>query len=170
MVVSDGVHSDSATLTVKVHNATINTDSLHFLQRQYHVTVVENRTSATPQPLLTVAAVDPNLGESVMYRILNPRPEFVIGAGSGLISWTGISLDRELTPLVKLVVQGRTSGGKWDSVQCVVVIDIEDVNDCSPRFLGVPYMAAIPRDAKPGEKALGVKAVDADEGSNGAVR
>uniref|UniRef100_A0A0M3IME1 Cadherin domain protein n=1 Tax=Ascaris lumbricoides TaxID=6252 RepID=A0A0M3IME1_ASCLU len=145
-------------------------DALHFLQREYRATVVENRTSLTPEPLLTVAAVDPNLGEAIMYRILNPRPEFVIGAGSGLLSWTGIPLDRELTPHIKLVVQGRTSGSKWESVQCLVVIEVEDVNDCAPRFLGIPYLAAVPRDAKPGEKALNVKAVDGDEGNNGAVR
>uniref|UniRef100_A0A0M3JI49 Cadherin domain-containing protein n=1 Tax=Anisakis simplex TaxID=6269 RepID=A0A0M3JI49_ANISI len=52
----------------------------------------------------------------------------------------------------------------------LVVIDVEDVNDCAPRFLGVPYLASVPRDAKPNEKAFSVRAVDADEGMNGAVR
>lgn len=102
---SDGVHSDSTILIVRIRNTTMDADALHFLQREYRATVVENRTSLTPEPLLTVAAVDPNLGEAIMYRILNPRPEFVIGAGSGLLSWTGIPLDRELTPHIKLVVQ-----------------------------------------------------------------
>lgn len=68
------------------------------------------------------------------------------------------------------IFQGRTSGSKWESIQCLVVIEVEDVNDCAPRFLGIPYLAAVPRDAKPGEKALSVKAVDGDEGNNGAVR
>uniref|UniRef100_A0A915BTY2 Cadherin domain-containing protein n=3 Tax=Parascaris TaxID=6254 RepID=A0A915BTY2_PARUN len=170
LVVSDGVHSDSTILIVRIRNTTMDANALHFLQRVYRATVAENRTSLTPEPLLTVTAVDLNLGEAVMYRILNPRPEFVIGAGSGLLSWTGIPLDRELTPQIKLVVQGRTSGSRWESVQCLVVIEVEDVNDCVPRFLGIPYLAAIPHDAEPGEKALSVKAVDGDEGNNGAVR
>ncbi|VDK74277.1 unnamed protein product [Anisakis simplex] len=105
LVVSDGVHSDSASLIVTIRNATTNADSFHFLQSEYRVSLRENQSSAIPQPLLTVTAVDPSVDEAVMYRILNPRAEFVIGAGSGVISWTGVMLDREMTPTIKLVVQ-----------------------------------------------------------------
>ncbi|PIO56885.1 hypothetical protein TELCIR_21714, partial [Teladorsagia circumcincta] len=91
-------------------------------------------------------------GASVTYRILNEREEVFIHDGTGMISLTGKRFDREQEPNIRLLVQ------------TVVAIRIDDVNDCPPIFVGLPYDVVVSSDSAVGEKILAVKAVDRDIG------
>ncbi len=50
-----------------------------------------------------------------------------------------------------------------------VRVEVEDVNDNAPEFIGLPYYAAVQVDAEPGSSIFQVSATDLDKGINGAV-
>ncbi|KIH55818.1 cadherin domain protein, partial [Ancylostoma duodenale] len=64
----------------------------------------------------------------------------------------------------------RTHESKPQLAQTVVVIRIDDVNDCIPVFVSLPYDVVVSSDAALGDKIMSVKAVDNDIGMNGIVR
>ena len=92
-------------LFIFVKNSSQKTNGLHFPQNEYHVSIVENTTLATPQQLIVLSANGAESADVLSYSILNPHPEFEISSGSGQISWLGGAVDREATPQIKLLVQ-----------------------------------------------------------------
>ncbi|KAK6019489.1 cadherin domain protein, partial [Ostertagia ostertagi] len=58
----------------------------------------------------------------------------------------------------------QTHEVKPQLAQTVVAIRIDDVNDCAPIFVGLPYDVVVSSDSAVGEKILAVKAVDKDIG------
>uniref|UniRef100_A0AAF5PQC7 Cadherin domain-containing protein n=2 Tax=Wuchereria bancrofti TaxID=6293 RepID=A0AAF5PQC7_WUCBA len=169
LVVSDGLKSDSTALLVRTENTSETGSTIKFLATNYEAVITENMTSSVMVQLLTVCAIS-TVNGSLLYNILNPSSYFIVGVTSGIISWTGTAIDREKMPVVKLIVQARLSNGANERAQSIVTIKVEDKNDCEPRFIGLPYELTIPRDIKLADKVTNVKAVDADEGFNGAVR
>ncbi|VDO60529.1 unnamed protein product [Heligmosomoides polygyrus] len=166
VLASDGAHTASSSVEISVQNTTAESNGFRFPQTEYHANVKENTTYPSGEPLL---AVTPE-GASVTYRILNEREEVFIHDGTGMISLTGKRFDREEEPIVRLLVQARTHEIKPQLAQTVVAIRIDDVNDCAPMFVGLPYDVVVSSDSAVGEKILSVKAVDRDIGMNGIVR
>ncbi|KAL4002923.1 Cadherin domain family protein [Acanthocheilonema viteae] len=169
LVVSDGLKSDFAVLSIRVENTSQIESTIKFLKTNYEAMVTENRTSSAVVRLLTVSARS-TVNDSLLYSILNPNNYFTIGTTSGIISWTGIAIDREKIPVVQLIVQARRLSTGNERAQSIVTIKVEDRNDCEPHFIGLPYELTISRDVRPGDKVINVKAIDADEGFNGIVR
>ncbi|EJD75084.1 cadherin domain-containing protein [Loa loa] len=169
LVVSDGLKSDFTVLWVRIKNTSEIGNTIKFLEANYEAVMTENITSSVMVPLLTVRAKS-TVNDSLLYSILNPNNYFTVGATSGIISWTGTAIDREKMSAVQLIVQARLLSGGNNRAQSIVTIKIEDRNDCQPHFIGLPYEPTIPRDVKPGYKVISVKAIDADEGFNGAIR
>ncbi|CAG9538889.1 unnamed protein product [Cercopithifilaria johnstoni] len=169
LVVSDGLKSDFAVLSIYVENISQTKSTIKFLETNYGAIITENITSSVMTRLLTVSARS-TINDSLLYSILNPNNYFTIGATSGIISWTGKAIDREKISAVHLIIQARQLSGGDERAQSIVTIKVEDKNDCEPHFIGLPYELTISRDVRPGDKVINVKAIDADEGTNGVVR
>lgn len=171
IAVSDGIHSTEGAVTVTVVDyAKTAGSSLRFKKSAYQVSVVENTTSSQPLTILTLTVVGAELGERITYRLLNPTEGFSLGGSSGELKTTGIPLDREKTPNVTLIVQARDQKVPPRIAQTVVTVDVNDTNDCAPRFVNLPYYAVVPLDSNVGEKVIKVNALDDDKGPNGQVR
>ncbi|KAK6741188.1 hypothetical protein RB195_009193 [Necator americanus] len=170
VLASDGVHTASSTIHIEVKNTSGRKVGLRFPQVEYHGSVKENTTYSMGEPLVAVTAVGAPEGASVTYSILNEREELFIHEGTGMIALTGKRFDREDEPIVRLLVQARTHERKPQFAQTVVAIRIDDVNDCTPVFVGLPYDVVVSSDAALGDKIMTVKAVDKDIGMNGIVR
>ncbi|ETN83303.1 cadherin domain protein, partial [Necator americanus] len=162
VLASDGVHTASTTIQIEVKNTSGRKVGLRFPQVEYHGSVKENTTYSMGEPLVAVTAVGAPEGASVTYGILNEREELFIHEGTGMIALTGKRFDREDEPIVRLLVQARTHERKPQFAQTVVAIRIDDVNDCTPVFVGLPYDVIVSSDAALGDKIMTVKAVDKD--------
>ena len=71
---------------------------------------------------------------------------------SGVVQTTGIPLDREVTESYTIVVEARDSRPKPRIAHVLVQVQVIDINDNAPVFLGLPYFAVVPIDARKGEK------------------
>lgn len=105
VIVSDGLHSDSSTVVVNIKGLSNGTSFMRFLNEEYRFNITENQVSEKPQPLGRLTLVNVNTSKTVTYRLLNPSREFVIGINDGLLSWTGISLDREKKSHFKFIIE-----------------------------------------------------------------
>ncbi|MCP9259219.1 BMA-PRK-1 [Dirofilaria immitis] len=169
LIVSDGLKSDSAILSVHIQNTSQTGSIIKFLKTNYEGMITENITSSVAVQLLTVNARSVT-NDYLLYSILNPNSYFTVGATSGIVSWTGRVIDREEVSTIQFIVQAKRLNGGNERAQSIVTIKIKDKNDCEPRFIDLPYELTVSRDGKPGDKVIIVKAIDADEGLSGIVR
>uniref|UniRef100_A0A7I4YD34 Cadherin domain protein n=1 Tax=Haemonchus contortus TaxID=6289 RepID=A0A7I4YD34_HAECO len=170
VLVSDGVHTATATVEISVRKISTDASGFRFPLVEYQASVKENATFVPGESLIAVTAVGAPEGASVTYRILNEREEVFIHESTGMISLTGKPFDREEEPVVRLLVQAQTHEVKPQLAQTVVAIRVDDINDCAPIFVGLPYDVVVSSDSPIGEKILAVKAIDKDIGMNGIVR
>lgn len=107
----------------------------------------------------------------VSYRISSVRPvadnPFVIDQDSGVITTTR-ELDREVVDQYEITVQVSDIGGPAINTTRVIV-DVEDINDCTPTFSQSVYNVFILENLQPGASVATVMATDCDIGSNRAV-
>ncbi|VDM52768.1 unnamed protein product [Angiostrongylus costaricensis] len=157
VLASDGVHTATSSVRINIRKPNTEANGFRFSQIEYNTNVRENTTYSAGESLLAVSfilsevlgwlglvtAIGAPEGVSVTYRIMNEREEVFIHSGTGLIALTG---------------------------KRIVTIRVDDVNDCAPTFVGLPYDIVISSDSVIGEKALSIKAIDRDIGMNGIVR
>ncbi|XP_048698639.2 protocadherin Fat 3 isoform X6 [Caretta caretta] len=163
--VSDGKFYSTAMVTIMVKEAM--DSGLHFTQSFYSTSISENSTNITK--IAVVNAVGNRLNEPLKYGILNPGNKFKIKSTSGVIETTGIPFDREKQELYELVVEASRELDHLRVARVVVRVNIEDINDNAPVFVGLPYYAAVQVDAEPGTLIYRVTAIDKDKGANGEV-
>uniref|UniRef100_A0A2K5D8Q4 Protocadherin Fat 3 n=1 Tax=Aotus nancymaae TaxID=37293 RepID=A0A2K5D8Q4_AOTNA len=163
--VSDGKFYSTSMVNIVVKEAM--DSGLHFTQSFYSTSISENNTNITKVAI--VNAVGNRLNEPLKYSILNPGNKFKIKSTSGVIQTTGVPFDREEQELYELVVEASRELDHLRVARVVVRVNIEDINDNSPVFLGLPYYAAVQVDAEPGTLIFQVTAVDKDKGANGEV-
>ncbi|XP_074840113.1 protocadherin Fat 3 isoform X2 [Carettochelys insculpta] len=163
--VSDGKFHSTAMVTIMVKEAM--DSGLHFTQSFYSTSISENSTNITK--VAVVNAVGNRLNEPLKYSILNPGNKFKIKSTSGVIETTGIPFDREKQELYELVVEASRELDHLRVARVVVRVNIEDINDNAPVFIGLPYYAAVQVDAEPGALIYRVTAIDKDKGANGEV-
>lgn len=163
--VSDGKFYSTAMVTIMVKEAM--DSGLHFTQSFYSTSISENSTNITKVAI--VNAIGNHLNEPLKYSILNPGNKFKIKSTSGVIQTTGVPFDREEQELYELVVEASRELDHLRVARVVVRVNIEDVNDNSPVFVGLPYYAAVQVDAEPGTLVYRVTAIDKDKGANGEV-
>ncbi|CAG7823399.1 unnamed protein product [Allacma fusca] len=164
--VSDGRFTAVATINIHVKTLEGN-PRFAFRNSTFVSSAVENSTKIVN--LLSLTVIGAEINENLRFRILNPTPFFGIMQTSGVIFTLGKKLDREEQPHHNLLVEARGDGSSR-LARCFVEINVIDVNDNSPNFLQLPYVAVIPVDAKPGDPVIQVKAFDADEGENAMIR
>uniref|UniRef100_A0A8C2GUR9 FAT atypical cadherin 3a n=1 Tax=Cyprinus carpio TaxID=7962 RepID=A0A8C2GUR9_CYPCA len=92
-----------------------------------------------------------------------------IAPTSGAIETVGVPLDREEKEEYGLLVQAGREEDRLRVARALVRVQVTDVNDNSPVFVGLPYYAAVQVEAEPGTAIFQVTAVDRDKGQNGEV-
>lgn len=163
--VSDGKFSSTALVTILVREAL--DSGLSFSQSLYSSTIQENVTNITI--VAVVNAVGNYLNEPLKYTLLNSGTSFRIRSTSGMIQTTGVPFDREEQEFYELVVEARREHDHLHVARVLVRVEVEDINDNVPIFVGLPYYAAVQVEAEPGSPIFRVMAVDNDKGINGEV-
>lgn len=162
---SDGRYSCTALVTVIVREAM--DSGLLFSQPSYSASVLENTSNIST--LMVVNAIGNHLNEPIKYAVLNAGIHFKIGPRSGVIQTTGISFDHEEQEIYELVVEASREYDWLRVARVTVRVQVEDVNDNAPEFVGLPYYAAVQVDAHIGSSIFQVSATDLDKGINGMV-
>ncbi|KAM7413789.1 hypothetical protein PAMA_020925 [Pampus argenteus] len=163
--VSDGKFSSTALVTILVRETL--DSGLSFTHSLYSSSIQENVSNITK--VAVVNAVGNRLNEPLKYMLLNAGTRFRMRPTSGVIQTTGISFDREEQELYELVVEARREHDRLHVARVMVRVQVEDVNDNAPVFVGLPYYAAVQVEAEPGSPIFKVMAVDGDKGINGDV-
>ncbi|XP_047449674.1 protocadherin Fat 3a isoform X3 [Mugil cephalus] len=163
--VSDGKFSSTAWVTVLVREAL--DSGLRFTQSIYTSLIKENISNVTK--VAVVNAVGNHLNEPLTYTLLNAGTHFRIRPTSGVIQTKGIPFDREQQEYYDLVVEASREHDKLHVARVMVRVQIEDVNDNAPVFVGLPYYAAVQVESEPGSPIFKVMALDGDKGINGNV-
>ncbi|CDW55955.1 protocadherin Fat 1 [Trichuris trichiura] len=181
--VSDGSHSSetdvqvrqlltqAGTLTTCVYTLQIQIspslpEAVKCAESVYFTSVTEN--SRRPEPLLLVK-LKKRPSAVVYFLLLNGKSYFVINSNTGLLSFNGVPLDREAQNMHTLIVQVVNFEDARPIAQCVVTVQVKDVNDCPPVFLNSPYNFVVHRHYQSGTLLGIVEAVDLDEGRNSVV-
>ncbi|XP_077421706.1 protocadherin Fat 3a isoform X1 [Vanacampus margaritifer] len=163
--VSDGKFSTTAIATILVREAL--DSGLSFTSNLYTSSIQENVSNITK--VAVVNAVGNRLNEPLKYTLLNPGRHFKIRPTSGVIQTTGLPFDREEQEFYELVVEARREHDRLHVARVMVKVQVEDINDNAPVFVGLPYYAAVQVEAEPGSHIFKVMAVDGDKGINGEV-
>ncbi|XP_072332549.1 protocadherin Fat 3-like isoform X2 [Scyliorhinus torazame] len=163
--VSDGKFSSTALIEIKAKDAI--DSGLQFTQNFYSSSILENSTEI--KKVAVVNAVGNRLNEPLKYRILNPGNKFTIKSTSGIVQTMPVSFDREEQELYELVVEASREHDPWCVARVVIRIQVEDINDNPPVFVGLPYYAAVQIDAEPAAVIYHITAMDRDKGKNGEV-
>ncbi|XP_039647062.1 protocadherin Fat 3a isoform X8 [Perca fluviatilis] len=163
--VSDGKFSSTALVTILVREAL--DSGLSFTQTLYSSSIQENVLNITK--VAVVNAVGNRLNEPLKYTLLNAGTSFRIRPTSGVIQTTGIPFDREEREFYELVVEAKREHDRLHVARVMVRVQVEDINDNTPVFVGLPYYAAVQVEAEPGSPIFRVMAVDSDKGINGEV-
>ena len=83
--------------------------------------------------------------------------------------WTTKELDRETVSQYNLVVVAQDAANKCHKSRTLVVVNVEDENDNSPRFTENLYKADIKENAQSGTVVKTVRATDKDSGLNAQI-
>lgn len=162
--VTDGNQSASYTMTVSTASAADNS-KFKFTRCEYSTSVTENTTFTPGSVILSVATVGDKLTH---FSIVNPHEAFFIHHGTGVISSTGVSFDREVSSIIRLIVEAKTHEKNPMIARSVVLINVENVNDEIPTFIGTPYDVTI-GSSDIGTVVLEPKVIDKDEGDHVAL-
>ncbi|XP_075697862.1 cadherin-related family member 1 [Rhinoderma darwinii] len=173
--ISDGINKVSERVRVLVTDA--NDESPEFQNTPYIVNVPEDTPSGSS--IFQVEAVDKDAGSggSIMYLIQNPQSaKFTVDRHSGILRIkAGMSLDFEKSRTHFATLLAKDGGGKLRGKYQVftstttVTINVEDVQDSPPVFVGTPYYGYVYEDTILGSEVLTVIAIDGDRGNPNTI-
>lgn len=126
----------SATQVLSVEIIDVNNNAPRFIQRSFIGNITENKQIGTK--VLQVKATDFDAGSNakVVYRI-EANSYFSIDSDTGWIS-SKANIDREAWSSYKLSVSADNIVWPFHSDTAVVIINVDDVNDCPPVFSDGP--------------------------------
>ncbi|XP_036079548.1 cadherin-related family member 1 isoform X2 [Rousettus aegyptiacus] len=115
---------------------------------------------------------DTGSGGSVTYFLQNMQStKFAVDRHSGVLRLrAGTTLDYEKARAHFITVVAKDGGGRLRgadvvfSATTVVTVNVEDVQDTAPVFVGIPYYGYVYEDTVPGSEVLTVVAMDGDRG------
>ena len=170
-VTDGGVPARSDTAYVEITITDINDNPPRFNTSRVHESVVENSRVGTP--VLTVKAEDKDIGMNgeVSYEIINGNDAglFKLGESSGVLTVNG-AVDRETITNFRLEIIAKDKGiPLLQSSTLIVIIDVLDANDNSPKFTEDSYTRSISETSSNGSFVEEVQAMDADIGVNAKV-
>ncbi|XP_022355865.1 cadherin-related family member 1 [Enhydra lutris kenyoni] len=168
--ISDGVNLVKEKVTILVTDA--NDEAPSFIQEPYVVQVPEDLP--TGSSIMKVHAVDKDTGSggSVTYFLQNVHAtKFALDHHSGVLRLrAGATLDYEKARAHFVTVVAKDGGGRLRGANVVfsttttVTVNVEDVQDMPPVFVGTPYYGYVYEDTLPGSEVLMVVAMDGDRG------
>ncbi|XP_041427093.1 cadherin-related family member 1 isoform X2 [Xenopus laevis] len=173
--ISDGINKVSEKVRILVTDA--NDESPEFLNTPYIVTVPEDTPPGSS--IFKIEAVDKDTGSggSITYIIQEMHgSKFTIDRHSGVLRIkAGASLDFEKSRTHFVSVLAKDGGGKLRGKYQVftstttVTINVEDVQDSPPIFVGTPYYGYVYEDTTMGSEILTVIAYDGDRGNPNTI-
>ncbi|XP_059253916.1 cadherin-related family member 1 isoform X2 [Mustela nigripes] len=168
--ISDGVNLVKEKVTILVTDA--NDEAPSFIQEPYVVQVPEDLP--TGSSIMKVHAVDKDTGSggSVTYFLQNVHAtKFALDHHSGVLRLrAGATLDFEKAQAHFVTVVAKDGGGRLRGANVIfsttttVTVNVEDVQDMPPVFVGTPYYGYVYEDTLPGSEVLMVVAMDGDRG------
>ncbi|KAG8435004.1 hypothetical protein GDO86_013096 [Hymenochirus boettgeri] len=169
--ISDGVNKVSEKVMILVTDA--NDESPEFLKTPYIVNVPEDFPSGSSIFQIEAADKDTGSGGSITYLIQNTNGnKFSIDRHSGVLRIkSGMSLDFEKTRTHFITVLAKDGGGKLRgkfqvfTSTTTVTVNVQDVQDSPPVFVGTPYYGYVYEDTTLGSEVLVVIAYDGDRGN-----
>ncbi|TRY62766.1 hypothetical protein TCAL_04907 [Tigriopus californicus] len=150
---------------VTVHIKVIDKSVPIFLEQLYKTSVREDVEIFSP--FLSVQAESPNEEEGKLIYTLeqgNEEEKFSVDHNSGVISVVE-ALDFEAKPHYQLTLRA-TDGVNGGYAEVIILLGVEDVNDCTPKFQSDSYEVKISEALPLGSKVITVFATDADTGQN----
>ncbi|XP_063227767.1 protocadherin-like wing polarity protein stan [Bacillus rossius redtenbacheri] len=181
MAMDDSFPPRSGTTTLQINVLDANDHAPVFEANEYEASVRESVSIGST--VITLKATDQDIGRNaeVEYSIVYPdsgsdsEPEaFRMDSKSGIIT-TRTALDRERTEVYTLVVMATDQClpvVERKSSTATVVIRVLDDNDNYPQFTERTYTVQVPEDIGWSDNPViaSVRAVDADQGNNAALR
>uniref|UniRef100_A0A8B9EHH1 Cadherin-related family member 1 n=1 Tax=Anser cygnoides TaxID=8845 RepID=A0A8B9EHH1_ANSCY len=145
------------------------------------VSISDGLSTNTPSgsSIFKIEAVDRDTGSggSITYFLQNIHAnKFTIDRHSGVLRIkTGVTLDYEKSRTHFVVVVAKDGGGKLRgdnkvfSATTTVTVNVEDVQDTPPMFIGTPYYGYVYEDTLAGSEVLTVVALDGDRGKPNSI-
>ncbi|XP_055333667.1 fat-like cadherin-related tumor suppressor homolog [Paramacrobiotus metropolitanus] len=164
--VSDGLHT--ATAKVFVTFTEVENKVLKFSQAKYTATIKENDEGG--KEVFVPKLNGRFLGENIRYEMMTENPWTVVDSLTGAVMTTNVSLDREQTKTITLVMEAVSfAEATKQKARTEIEFTVLDVNDNPPKFNDSVYVMAVPVYGKQGLIVGKVTATDADEGKNGVI-
>ncbi|VDM31294.1 unnamed protein product [Hydatigera taeniaeformis] len=139
ILVTDGgglSRAHSVTTSVEVPLVDVNDNPPYFLEPRPTASISEVSPTGALVMRLTAISLDEGDNAIVRYRLLETdTPEFTLNATTGELYLTS-SLDYEHTPRYFLTIEARDGGTPPLSVTTVATVNVIDVNDNPPYFIG----------------------------------
>ncbi|KAM5322750.1 cadherin-related family member 1 [Glossophaga mutica] len=168
--ISDGLNLVAEKVMILVTDA--NDEVPRFIQEPYIVQVPEDIPAGSS--VFKVHAVDKDTGSggSVTYFLQNMQStKFAMDHHSGVLRLQAeTTLDYEKARAHFVIVVAKDGGGRLRGADVVfsatttVTVNVEDVQDMAPVFVGTPYYGYVYEDTVPGSEVLTVVAMDGDRG------
>ncbi|XP_026165849.1 cadherin-23 [Mastacembelus armatus] len=161
-----------AELPVYLRIVDVNDNNPVFLQPSYQEPVFENVDLGTTIIRVRATDADSGLFAVIEYSLVDGEGKFDIRPSTGEI-YILSPLDREtkdyytLTAVARDNAGGNSNNRRENSVQ--VLVTVLDVNDYRPRFTERVFNTSVFENEPSGTSVITVKAIDLDEGENGAV-
>ncbi|XP_030648881.1 protocadherin gamma-A11-like [Chanos chanos] len=167
--VDGGKPQRSGTIKIHILVLDVNDNLPVFSQSTYKTSVIENAAKGTL--VTTVSATDADeSSHNIQYYFEHPsatvKALFAISSESGEVRVTG-DIDYEKYKQFKIKVTAKDHGGLTDS--SVILIDVIDVNDNTPKINIMSFSGALPEDAGLGTVVAMINVQDLDSGDNGRV-
>ncbi|XP_032987221.1 cadherin-related family member 1 isoform X4 [Rhinolophus ferrumequinum] len=168
--ISDSLNVVAEKVVILVTDA--NDEAPRFIQEPYIVHVPEDTPPGSS--IFKVHALDKDTGSggSVTYFLQNMQStKFAMDRHSGVLRLRpGTTLDYEKARAHFVTVVAKDGGGRLRGADVVfsatttVTVNVDDVQDMTPVFVGTPYYGYVYEDTIPGSEVLTVAAMDGDRG------
>ncbi|XP_022418153.1 cadherin-related family member 1 isoform X1 [Delphinapterus leucas] len=153
--ISDGLNLVAEKVTILVTDA--NDEAPRFIQEPYIVQVPEDTPAGSSIAKVRAVDRDTGSGGSVTYFLKNPHStQFSVDRHSGILHLqAGATLDYEKAPAHFIAVVAKDGGGRLRGASVVlsatttVTVNVEDVQDMAPVFVGTPYYGYVYEDTLP---------------------
>ena len=126
-----------------------------------------------PTTIVSVTAVDTDSGPEnpIVFSITAGNDDLQFNVSLAGVVMTLVPLDRETTSRHTLTIEASNMDafGSTLASMATVLIDVLDINDHPPEFLGTPYAFSVAENAPGGTFVGSMVAADADEGSNANI-
>ncbi|XP_075415275.1 cadherin-related family member 1 [Tenrec ecaudatus] len=168
--ISDGLNQVAEKVVILVTDA--NDEAPKFIHEPYVILVPEDTPAGSS--IFKVHAVDRDTGSggSVSYFLQNSHATaFAMDRHSGVLRLrAGTTLDYEKARAHFVTVVAKDGGGRLRGANVVfsatttITVQVEDIQDTAPVFVGTPYYGYVYEDTLPGSEVLRVVATDGDRG------